>query len=86
MLDWAQEQPEEISMHDVMLKFGEEADELDRVEGALAMNIQIKSLLGHLTEGEAWSIVQNCGKCGLAVWSKLHRRYDPMTGVGNATC
>jgi len=80
MLDWAQEQPEEISMHDVMLKFGEEADELDRVEGALAMNIQIKSLLGHLTEGEAWNIVHNCDKCGLEAWRKLHRRCDPMTG------
>ena len=77
-LEWSLEQDREISVLEVERQFGPEA--MDDIENMAALNQQLKTVLSHLTEGEAFSIVQNCGRNGLEAYRRLHRRYDPMTG------
>ena len=36
--------------------------------------VQVKIVLAHLTEGESWSIVQNCRRHGLGAWRGLHKQ------------
>ena len=43
------------------------------------MAVQLRTVLAHLTEGESWSIVQNCGRNGLEAWRGVHKRFDPLT-------
>ena len=80
MLEWSLEQETEVTIQMVREKFGDDADDLDKIEGAMQLVAQLKSLLSYLTEGEAWSIVQNCNRNGLEAWRKLHKRFDPVTG------
>ena len=80
MLEWALEQDAEISLTNVADKFGINADPTEQVDGCSQINVQLKTVLAHLCEGESWSIVQNCGRNGLEAWRRLHRRFDPLTG------
>ena len=74
MIDWACEEENEITLHAIDQKFGLNADPIEQVEGAMQIVTQLKTVLSHLTEGESWTIVQNCGRSGLEAWRRLHRR------------
>ena len=80
MLEWALEQDVEISLTDVADNVGANADPTEQIDGCSQINVQLKTVLAHLCEGESWSIVQNCGRNGLEAWRRLHRRFDPLTG------
>ena len=42
-------------------RLGENRDPTEQVDGYAQVEVQLKTVLAHLTEGESWSIVQNCG-------------------------
>jgi len=77
-LEWALEQDTEITVAMVDERFG--SDAIDPIPHVASVNQQFKTVLSHLTEMEAYSIVQNCSRNGLEAWRRLHRRYDPITG------
>ena len=48
------------------------ADKFRQVDGHAQVVAQLKTVVAHLTKGESWSIVQNCGRNGLEAWRGLH--------------
>ncbi len=79
-LEWALEQESEITLVMVEEKCGEDGETDDQIGGIKELNQQLKTVPSHLTEMEAFSIVQNCGKNALEAWRRLNRRYGPVTG------
>ena len=55
-------------------QFGDNADPAEQVEGNAQVVVELKTVQAHLTQGERWSVVQNCGRNGLEGWRRLHRR------------
>ena len=63
-MEWALEQEAEITLNMVEDKFG--SNNVDNEIPHIALvNQQLKTVLSHLTELDAFSIVQNCGRNGL---------------------
>ena len=63
-LERALGQDAEITMQTVEDKFGD-VDSVDHIPHIGALNQQLKTVLSHLTKLETFSIVQNCGRCGV---------------------
>ncbi|CAK0892634.1 unnamed protein product [Prorocentrum cordatum] len=77
-LEWALEQEDEFTTAEAVLALGPNTEHA--IDDIAALNLQIKSVLSNLTEGESWTIVQNCDRNGLEAWRRLHRRFDALTG------
>ena len=77
-LEWALEQEDEFTTAEAVLALGPGTEHA--IDDIPALNLQIKSALSNLTEGESWTIVQNCDRNGLEAWRRLHRRFDALTG------
>ena len=71
MSDWAPEN-ETIRQNMIADKFGENGDPSEQVDGYAQVVVQLRTVLAHLTEGESWSLVQNCILSGLDAWRRLH--------------
>ena len=77
MLDWALKIETEIRQS---IQDWSEARTDCTSQRARASGGAIQNCLGHISQKESWSIVQNCGRNGLEAWRSLHKRFDPLTG------
>ena len=75
MLTWALENETEIRQNMIPDTFGENGDMTEQVDGSAQVAVQLKTVLAHLTEGERWSIVRNCGRDGLEAWKGLDKLF-----------
>ena len=78
-MEWSLEQEGDTGPH-LYVEFIDPVDDNDRIENFQEANTQLKVLLSHIAEGEAFAIVRNCDKNGIEAWRKLHRCFDPATG------
>ena len=80
ILNWAEEQDDEITRARAEAAWGRDGTE-GEVEDLESWVNQLYSVLQTLCEKEAFTIVRSAGKnMGLEAWRKLVRRYDPSTG------
>ena len=81
MLEWAAEQPTEITTTAIDLEFlPTDTDEDREVQNLEFVLQQMHTALMALTSCEANDIVANSRKNPLEAWRRLQKRYDPTTG------
>ena len=81
MLEWAAEQPTEITTTAIDLEFLPTDPNEDRgVQNLEFVLQQMHTALTTLTSDEANDIVANSWKNPLEAWRRLQKRYDPTTG------
>ena len=81
MLEWAAEQPTEITTTAIDLEFLPSETNVDRGVHNLEFVLhQMHTALMALTSYEANDIVANSRKNPLEAWRRLQKRYDPTTG------
>ena len=81
MLEWASEQPTEITTTAIDLEFLPTDTNEDRgVQNLEFVLQQMHTALMALTSYEANDIVANSRKNPLEAWRRLQKRYDPTTG------
>ena len=81
MLEWAAEQPTEITTTAICLEFlPTDANEDRGVQNLEFVLQQMHTALMALTSCEANDIVANSRKNPLEAWRRLQKRYDPTTG------
>ena len=81
MLEWAAEQPKEITMTAIDLEFLPTDANKDRgVQNLEFVQQQMHTALMALTSYEANDVVANSRMNPLEAWRRLQKRYDPTTG------
>ena len=80
VMDWASDLENTLTFEILNQAYGEEADDVDRIEGLKTLDNQLYTVLQSVCEGEPFDIVLNAGQGnGLEAWRRLHKRFDPST-------
>lgn len=81
VMNWAEDEDDEISTSDLNAAFGPLHPQHRTVEGLETINGQFYAVLQSLCDKEAFTIIRSAGRGnGVEAWRKLVRRYDPTTG------